>query len=149
MAHKVAIASLNHFYSLKMLALSIRQPWANLILEGIKDVENRNWSTKCRGRILIHAAKTCTEIDLIAANQCTQKYAKGRIITSLDAGPRGGIVGTVEIVRCVVSSKSPWFFGPYGFVLRDPKPLPFIPWRGQLGFFDVPKDELPLNLLLD
>ena len=43
-----------------MLALSIRQPWASLILKAGKDIENRDWPTKFRGRILIHAAKGCT-----------------------------------------------------------------------------------------
>ena len=52
---------------------------------------------------------------------------------------RGGIVGSVEIVDCVTESASPWFVGRYGFVLRDPKPLPFTQWKGQLGFFDVPE----------
>lgn len=50
---------------------------------------------------------------------------------------RGGIVGEVEIVDCVQASESPWFFGPWGFVLRNPKPLPFRPWGGTLGFFHV------------
>ena len=51
--------------------------------------------------------------------------------------PRGGIVGAVDIVDCVTESDSDWFSGPYGYVLRDPKPLPFRPVRGQLGFFRV------------
>ena len=49
---------------------------------------------------------------------------------------RGGIVGEVEIVDCVSHSESPWFFGPYGFVLRNSKPLPFQPCKGSLNFFD-------------
>ena len=36
-------------------ALSIRQPWAWLVVHGYKDVENRSWSTGFRGRVLIHA----------------------------------------------------------------------------------------------
>lgn len=51
---------------------------------------------------------------------------------------RGGIVGSVEIADCVSISESPWFFGDFGFVLREPKILPFLPYKGQLGFFDVP-----------
>ena len=39
-----------------MLALSIRQPWAWLILNGGKDIENRSWPTKVRGRVLVHAS---------------------------------------------------------------------------------------------
>jgi hypothetical protein len=38
-------------------------------------------------------------------------------------------------VDCVTDSNSRWFFGLWGFVLRDPKPLPFQPRRGALGFW--------------
>src|SRR5436189_5084024 len=38
-----------------MKALSVRQPWAWLIVNGYKDIENRDWATKRRGRIWIHA----------------------------------------------------------------------------------------------
>ena len=55
---------------------------------------------------------------------------------------RGGIVGSVEIVDCVEDSDSPWFIGRYGFVLRDPRPMPFVPWKGALGFFGVPRAAL-------
>jgi hypothetical protein len=56
---------------------------------------------------------------------------------------RGGIIGSVEIYDCVTTSCSEWFIGSYGFLLRKPRPLPFTPWRGQPGFFDVPVEELP------
>ena len=48
---------------------------------------------------------------------------------------RGGIVGQSTILDCVENHDSPWFFGPYGFVLDQSKPLPFRPMRGRLGFF--------------
>jgi hypothetical protein len=38
-----------------MKILSVRQPWASLIVNGFKDVENRTWPTRYRGRILVHA----------------------------------------------------------------------------------------------
>jgi hypothetical protein len=38
-------------------ALSIKQPWVWLIVNGHKDVENRNWPTRFRGRLLVHAGK--------------------------------------------------------------------------------------------
>ena len=45
-----------------MKVLSVQQPWASLIVAGIKDVENRTWKPKeMPGRILIHASKKCTE----------------------------------------------------------------------------------------
>lgn len=40
-----------------MKALSIKQPWAHLIVSGVKDVENRSWKTNYRGRIFVHASK--------------------------------------------------------------------------------------------
>lgn len=39
-----------------MKAITIKQPWASLIVHGIKDIENRTWLTHFRGRVLIHAA---------------------------------------------------------------------------------------------
>ena len=43
-----------------------------------------------------------------------------------DALKLGGIIGMVDLVDVVETSKSPWFIGPYnGFVLKNPRPLPF------------------------
>lgn len=125
-----------------MIALSIRQPWAWLILWAGKDIENRNWPTRVRGRVLVHAAKGMTRDEYAAGED--PLWASGgpitRALPPFDQLERGGIVGSVEIVDCVATSSSPWFCGRFGFVLRDPKPLPFVPWKGQLGFFEVPDD---------
>ena len=125
------------------LALSIRQPWASLILLAGKDIENRTWETRVRGPILIHAAKGMTKREYIEARSfasfATCILAPVRLdVLELAHLPRGGIIGSVNLVDCVYQSDSPWFQGPYGFALRDPKPLPFVPVKGQLGFFDVP-----------
>ena len=125
------------------LALSIRQPWASLILLAGKDIENRTWETRVRGPILIHAAKGMTKKEYIEARAfasfatCILDPVRLDVL-ELAHLPRGGIIGSVNLVDCVYQSDSPWFQGPYGFVLRDPKPLPFVPVKGQLGFFDVP-----------
>lgn len=124
-----------------MIALSIRQPWAWLILHAGKDIENRCWPTRFRWRVLVHAAKGMTLDEWSSA--WTFAAGSGASAKALEAGitskniERGGIVGSVEIVDCVRASTSPWFVGEYGFVLRNPQPLPFRPWRGQLGFFEV------------
>ena len=129
------------------LALSIRQPWASLILLAGKDIENRTWETRVRGPILIHAAKGMTKKEYIKARAfasfatCILDPVRLDVL-ELAHLPRGGIIGSVNLVDCVYQSDSPWFQGPYGFALRDPKPLPFVPVKGQLGFFDVP-DVLP------
>lgn len=131
-----------------MIALSIRQPWAWLILHAGKDIENRSWATKFRGRVLVHAAKGMTQDECERAIDFAH-YGCGISLDVLRQGigamERGGIVGSVEIVDCVTRSDSPWFMGEHGFVLRDPKPLPFIPCKGKLGFFRVPESVLASN----
>jgi hypothetical protein len=48
----------------------------------------------------------------------------------------GGIIGSAEIVDCVASSNSPWFYGKYGFVIRNASLWDeFVPCVGRLGFF--------------
>ena len=125
------------------LAISVRQPWASLILLAGKDIENRTWETRVRGPILIHAAKGMTKREYLDAMDFADANGTRRIGHLLDAFepgnlPRGGIIGSVNLADCLYQSDSPWFQGPYGFVLSDPKPRPFIPFKGQLGFFDVP-----------
>lgn len=119
-------------------AISIRQPWAWLILYAGKDIENRDWKTNFRGRVLIHASKSCAKSEYEnAIDFMVYRGIDRRDIPSIDQFERGGIIGSVEIVDCIDNSESPWFVGNFGFVLRNPKPLPFVPWKGQLGFFNV------------
>jgi hypothetical protein len=123
-------------------AISIRQPWAWLIMNGGKDIENRNWPTKFRGKVLIHAAKGMTRDEYEWARRFAAPIINDSTINAClaldsfrDRMPRGGIVGMAEIVDCVTRSDSRWFVGPHGFVLRNVQPLPFTPCKGALGFF--------------
>lgn len=128
---------------LREKVLSIRQPWAWLILNAGKDIENRTWPTRYRGPVLIHASKGMTRAEYEDASD--PLWARGGQVIDLPdmhTLDRGGIVGSVEIVDCVTHSDSPWFCGPFGFVLRNPTPLPFRPCRGALGFFNVPAETL-------
>ena len=114
------------------LALSIQQPWAYLIIHRYKTIENRTWSTTFRGRIFIHASKSFDW----EGYRYLLSHTKIRL-----PGPscfmKGGIVGYAQLVDCITQSRSKWFFGPYGFVLKKAKPLPFMPCPGSLGFFKV------------
>lgn len=121
-----------------MKALSIKQPWAWLIIHGFKDIENRSWKPtnpglRFRGRVLIHTGKK------FDGPNDPEEWDWPEIARPERFDLRG-IVGEAEIVDCVTRSTSPWFFGPYGFVIRNARPLPFMPWIGQLGFFDVRDD---------
>lgn len=131
---------------LPQLALSIRQPWAHCILHLGKTVENRDWPTRFRGRVAIHAAKGMTGQEWEDCLEWARHVAtidpsiKGRHFPGRNQLPRGGIAGSVEIVDVVTAMDSPWFFGRYGFVLKDPQPCEFIPVKGALGFFDWRKN---------
>jgi len=131
-----------------MKALSIRQPWAWLILNAGKDIENRDWCTWFRGCVLIHASKGMTRAEYEEALHTAHMVSRSRPFISGLKLPefsdlhRGGIVGWAEITDCVVKSDSPWFFGRYGFVLRNPRQLTFMPYKGALGLFDVPQVNL-------
>ena len=115
--------------------LSIRQPYAWLIVQGIKPVENRTWRTNFRGRVLIHAGVTYAKRDY-AAN--FETYAE-RGYPSTREEMVGGIVGEAVLVDCVKEHPSPFFMGPYAFVLEQPRAYKrLIPLGGRLGFFAVP-----------
>lgn len=126
-------------------ALSIRQPWAWLILHAGKDVENRSWPTRYRGPLLLHASAwfradaVRSELDQVAeALQFTARALPVPLpsLATLRA-QCGRLVGTARLVACVERSASPWFFGPYGFQLAEVTPLvPPVPCKGALGLFD-------------
>ncbi len=127
---------------LPKLALSIRQPWAWAICQAGKDIENRDWSTRFRGPVAIHAAKGMTRdeyedfIHTVHAISRIHSFPEGLTVPGAKELQRGGIIGTAEIVDCVRRSDSPWYFGRWGFVLANARAIPFIPVKGQLGFFE-------------
>lgn len=95
-----------------MKAISIRQPWAWLVVNGHKDIENRSWATKHRGKVLVHTGVhnvTKAEYEDFVAD-C--KSSKIKEYPPIDGFKKGGIVGSVEVTGCVEKSKSRWFFGP-------------------------------------
>jgi len=98
-----------------MLCLSVKQPWAALIVQGTKNIENRDWYTDYRGPLLIHAGKT---FDPHAFDWLEQHLSadEKRRLPRKDEYQRGGIVGVVRLVDVVTSSESRWFQqGKYGW----------------------------------
>lgn len=127
-----------------MKALSIRQPWAWLIVHGHKPVENRTWATPYRGEVLIHAGKVFDAEGLASVHSAFPQL-RALLPQQYDLG---GIVGVATITACVQAHPSAWFTGPHGFVMADARPLPFVPLRGELGFFHAPDDHTRLQAAL-
>lgn len=75
-------------------ALSIRQPWAWLIVNGHKDIENRDWPTNFRGRLLVHAGLTMTRAYY---DQVVQELDGMGLLPAYDDFQRGSLVGWTHV----------------------------------------------------
>lgn len=130
-----------------MKALSGYAEWFWLMAMNWKDIENRNWSLYSKGirpmdlplRIYLHASKTKTpkdEMDFIIS--CLSPRQKAEFDNVIWEHYRGHIIGEVTLTGQVTASDSKWFFGKFGFLVFDGKLYNEpIPYRGQLGFFEV------------
>lgn len=122
-----------------MKALSFRQPWAELILQGRKTMDLRTYNSHHRGLLAIYASQTievkaCRQHDLDPATLLT-----------------GGIVGVVEVVDVLPLSAGeyviyasqhlegrPFEQGIYGWMLKNPQRLPeMVPAHGRMSIFNV------------
>jgi ASCH domain len=115
----------------RLPALSVRQPWAWLIVNGLKDIENRSWRTHHRGPLLIHASMSAggyTE-DI----EWVERKHGISVPRELDTG---GIVGVVDVLDCAERHRSKWFKkGNFGWVLANPHPLKFRRCKGAVRLF--------------
>lgn len=130
---------------LPRIAVSVQQPWAWLIVNGFKDVENRKWTLPGRyvgARVLIHASAR-PGFSLAAAREILEEF---HAIHGLSGGLRfpaegrecGGIVGLVHFAYCTSDHVSPWCAaGEWHWRIASARPLPFMPCKGRLGFFPV------------
>lgn len=73
-----------------MKVLTIRQPWATLIMQGDKRFEFRSWKTTYRGEFLIHAGRTIDK----EARERLKKFLPEEL-------PTGKILGKVTLVNCI------------------------------------------------
>lgn len=126
-------------------ALSVKQPWAALIMQGLKTIEIRSWPTARRGRIYIHAGRIID--DRPQGWQLVGEQDK------VAAQLTGGLVGTVEISDCLTyrtreeflrdaplhRNDPSWYDGSilYGFCLSKPEVTAFRALPGWFRFFTV------------
>jgi hypothetical protein len=120
--------------------LSLKQPYAELIVSGKKTIELRKWNTKFRGEFLVHASKT------------VNKEACERIKIDPESLITGAIIGKAVLYdvksydskNSFIRDKNKHFADPkstnykYGFLLKEAKRFrKSIPLLGKLGFFNV------------
>jgi hypothetical protein len=110
--------------------LSVKQPWAHLIMTGEKDVENRSWATPHRGPLLIASTKHADPSALFKLELLGVKYPTDLVY--------GSVLGVVTVTDCAESSSRWATEGACHWHLANPQwfPEPF-PVRGAMGLFDV------------
>lgn len=120
-------------------ALTIRQPWAELILRGRKPYELRSWRTKYRGPLVIHAAAKIDAWDarhfgLDPESLVTSAFVGFAILS--DVRPY-----TREDARLLKKRRAGhgWFAHNFAWVLKKPRRIQQVKAKGQLGLFKVPK----------
>jgi hypothetical protein len=116
-------------------ALVVRQPWANLVRDGLKKIEVRSWTTKHRGDLLICAAKSADAGWEYDGNQPSGVTIC--LVTLLDVRPLRR-----SDVRPAMLGRHAWLLneGAFALVLSDPRRLAPRPTVGKLGLFELPDD---------
>ena len=128
-----------------MKALTIKQPWATLIMEGRKEYEFRTWKTKHRGEIYIHAGKGINKEGIKRFEHLKLEY------------PKGYIIGKAKLTDCILVDddfakklleKDPLVYqnltrtrekNLYAFKLEDVEKIKPIEVNGKLSFWEYPE----------
>ena len=122
-----------------MKCLSVSQPFANLIISEKKTIELRNWNTNFRGEFLINSP-----LKIKIENSKKLKIKKKFIIGAIIGKSQLYNVKQYNSIKEIKSDQKFHFTSKkfqnetFGFMLKNTKSLRIpIPWKGQLGFFDV------------
>jgi len=123
----------------------LKQPWAALVVQGLKSIEIRRWPTPRRGRILIHASKL--------PDQRPEAWAWVPAEVQPLAKLCGGIIGAAELTGCIEYraadlfaadrrlhfNEPSWFRPPvmYGFVFTKAEIVAFRSLLGYVKIFPV------------
>jgi len=134
----------------KTYALSLKQPWAALLVHRRKTIEVRRWPTRFTGRLLIHASSVPDERPEAWAHVSPEVAGTARL--------GGGIIGVGTLIGCRSYrsveaftadqadhlNEATWFeaAGLFGFAFAELEVLPFRRYPGWVRIFEV-KDELP------
>lgn len=149
-----------------MKAITLTQPWAQLVALGAKRIETRSWFTLYQGPVAIHAAKampqdakaSCYQPAFLlglgwpARPEITSAEWVAEIERRTEQLPRGAVVATGRLVKCLPSAMIPDYVQPFseqerefgnyapgrfGFLLDDIEMLPApIAVKGALGLWE-------------
>ncbi len=122
-----------------MKCLSVSQPFAELIISGKKTIELRSWNTKFRGEFLVHAPLSVKTKD-VRRLKINKKFVTGAIVgkTILYDVKKYNSKKEIKEDGRFHHAEKDFQNKTYGFILKNSKPFRVpIPWKGQLGFFDV------------
>jgi hypothetical protein len=132
-------------------ALSVFQPWASLLVHGVKQVETRPWRTAHRGLLAVHASARLPPADrALCGHEPFRSALRQAGLDPHDQLPLGAVLGTVRLLDCVRVEELPHLparerslgdFRPgrWAWLLGDPSPWPTPrPARGRLGIYQLP-----------
>ena len=125
-----------------MKVLTIKQPFATLIVEGLKEYEFRTWKTKYRGEFLIHAGKGVDKKAMEKFNCFNLEYPSGCIIgkvtltdcVPIDEEARKMLKAKESIIYDSIVNHPEW--EGYGYKLENPVKIEPIEMNGKLSFWD-------------
>lgn len=125
-----------------MKVLTIKQPYASLIAEGIKEYEFRTWKTNYRGEFLIHAGKGRNSEYIEKFKHLNLEYPSGYIIAKVTLED---CIEVTDDFREIIKMKNPILYSHvindrtwkgYAFKLTNAEKIENIPIQGKLGFWN-------------
>ena len=117
-----------------MKALSLKQPFAELILQGKKVIELRKWNTRFRGEFLIHASKV-SDVDAMKRFGFSELPA-GKIVGKAFLKDVKKYESEEDFLKDNDKHLASRGWGNYGFVLSDVARVEEISCKGKLNFWD-------------
>lgn len=129
--------------------LTLQEPYAWLVSQGIKDVENRKWHSNFRGRVFIHSAKTFSP-NYSSVEHWTGTHM-GVVLPERDelAKTMGRIVAVAEFDQMVFDHQSPWKLeNHWAWPIKWCHPINASePQRGMPGMWRLPSDNIVMTCL--
>lgn len=126
--------------------LTVKQPWAYLIVDNIKDVENRTWQTKYRGELYIHTSKNSFDflaldyiknIDNLLYQYVVDYFGIRNNKITKHMEQFGSIIGKTNIINILDNSYSVWAMkDSYHWMLKNSSRISPIPCKGKLNIWE-------------